>query len=124
MHQSVTRLLAGMLMLATILLVWNQVAVAALVIREIPLEMKTTDVPLWQLNIGRLAIRRCGDCPISWLRVDDATRFEVGSTGPVERAQFVDRAGDPDGRAGIITLFLKPDTEYVMRLRLSPLRSN
>lgn len=124
MHQSVTRLFAGMLMLATILLVWNQVAVAALVIRETPLELRTADVPLWQLNIGRLAVRRCADCPVSWLRVDEATRYEVATAGQVERGEFVQKAGEPAGRAGMITLFLEPGAEYVLRLRLSPRRGS
>ena len=123
MHHAITRLLTEMLMLATILLISTQGAVAALVISEVPLEMNTADVPLWQLDIGRLGIRRCGDCPVTWLRVDDATRFEVAPGGQVQRGEFVGRAGDPDGRTGMITLFLKPDSEYVLRLRLSPSRS-
>lgn len=124
MHQSLTRLLAGMLMLATILLVWNQVAVAALVVRETPLEMRTADVPLWQLNIGRLAVRRCADCPVSWLRVDEATRYQISTAGDVEQAEFVQMAKEPAGKQGVITLFLEPGADYVRRLYLSPARGN
>lgn len=124
MHQSLTRLLAGMLMLATILLVWNQVAVAALVVRETPLEMRTADVPLWQLNIGRLAVRRCADCPVSWLRVDEATRYQISTAGDVEQAEFVQMAKEPAGKHGVITLFLEPGADYVRRLYLSPARGN
>ncbi|UCG73345.1 MAG: hypothetical protein JSV45_02905 [Chromatiales bacterium] len=124
MHQSLTRLLTGMLMLATILMVWNQVAMAALVVRETTLEMRTGDVPLWQLNIGRLAVRRCADCPVSWLRVDEATRYQVYAAGDVSQEQFVQQAKDPAGRQGVITLFLEPDADYVRRLYLSPARGN
>lgn len=123
MHQSLTRLLAGMLMLGTILLIWNHVAVAALSIREEPVEIDTAHVPLWQLRINRLGIRRCADCPVSWLRLGDSTRFEVADTGPVDRATFVDQARRPAGRSGMITLFLDPGTEFVLRMRLSPSRS-
>lgn len=124
MHQSLTRLLTGMLMLATILMVWNQVAMAALVVRETTLEMRTGDVPLWQLNIGRLAVRRCADCPVSWLRVDEATRYQISAAGDVSQEQFVQQAKDPAGRQGVITLFLEPDADYVRRLYLSPARGN
>ena len=124
MHQSLTRLLTGMLMLATILLVWNQVAVAALVVRETSLEMRSTDVPLWQLNIGRLAVRKCADCPVSWLRVDEATRYQVSRAGDVDQAVFVQKAKESPGRQGVITLFMEPGEDYVRRLYLSPARGN
>jgi hypothetical protein len=119
----VRRLVTGLLLIATLLVGANDGVRAALVVREIPLELATSKVPLWQLNIGRLGVRRCDDCSVTWLRIDDATRFEVAYTGSVERGQFVDRASEAAGRNGTITLFLEPDTNYVRRLHLAPLRT-
>jgi hypothetical protein len=120
MYPYLTRALAGMLTLAISLLAAYSVATAALVERERSLELVATAVPVWQLRADRLAVRECGDCPLGWLHVDDATVFEISGTGPVDREAFIDSASEPAGQRGVITLFLEPGTEYVRRLRLSP----
>lgn len=127
MHQSRTRLFAGMLMLATILLVWNQLAVAAIVPLSRPLEIATQDVSLWQMRVGILVVRPCDDCRPRLLRVNENTEFLVsGDPRPTatdtaaQRERFLEQASEPAGRDGMITLSLAPDSDTVLRMRLSP----
>ena len=127
MNQSATRLFTGMLMLATIMLVWNQVATAAMLTLSRPIEIATADVPLWQMRAGILSIRACDDCSLQLLRVDDKTEFDVSGDQPDptlqpadRRERFLEKAREPEGRNGMITLFLDKESDYVRRMRLSP----
>jgi len=128
MNQPLTRLFTGMLMVATIMLVWNQVAMAAMQKLGDSVEIATSDMPLWQLRAGTISLRRCPDCEVRLLRIDENTVFHVGGTNEddatddlaAKREIFLQYAREPSGRQGMISIFIEMNSDYVRSVRLSP----
>jgi hypothetical protein len=132
MNQPLTRLFAGILLVATNMLVWNQVAMAAMQQLGNSVEIATSQVPLWQLRSGTISLRSCSDCQVRLLRIDENTVFHVRGTNEddatddlaAQREIFLQHAREPSGRAGMISLFIELDSDYVRSVRLSPRPGN
>ncbi|MGI9330357.1 MAG: hypothetical protein ACR2QB_06525 [Gammaproteobacteria bacterium] len=128
MTQPLTRFSAGLLIVATSLLVGNPIALATMQKLGDSVEIATIDVPLSQMRTGTVSLRRCADCKVSLLRVDEKTVFHVNGTNEddmtddltAKREIFLEHARKASGRAGIITVFIELDSNYVRSMRLSP----
>jgi hypothetical protein len=118
MRSTANHLIAGMMMLAAILLVWNRSAHAALEVLEDFIEARAQYVSLPLHDAAQVVARRCQGCTPTVLRVNADTRYHVSSTDQaVKREEFLGMAATAPDKS-MIGIAHERGGDLVLRLIL------
>lgn len=127
MRTPVTHLITGLLMLASILLVWTRASQASIEPLEQAIEASPAEVTLPRFDYGQLIIRSCANCPPRVLQASENTIYvlagraaSAGGEATVTRAEFAEAAGDEAARDGLLCVYFLPDTSEATRIVLTP----